>query len=272
MTTTGITTSPTTTSSVDAFVRQLGFTPSGVGEYHRGEMTLEIEANWATFAIPQPVGANVDPLSGERLAGLWKYSTSHREVKRRFDLPLNAIATQDLWSVEGSELLGEALEWPIATADGAPGEWTPPTEAEISVPDSDLIVRRGRFIRHGRLIRADDGLRIRMPLLDDLSDGLSESRRRWLWATLIDAQNRWRLARIIARDEPQRNVYAEIDLTGAPHELIHSMMRIGADVLRDLIAWLIDSVDLLSDETEPLAAPDICPVHEHLHQTERKRT
>jgi len=219
--------------------------------------------------MPQPLSAELNPLSGDRLTGLWKYSTAPREGKRRFDLPLSEITSQGPWSAEGNALLGEALAWPLATAGGTTGEWSPPSEAEIPLSDSDMIVQCGRFIRHGRLLRGDHDLRIRMPIIDGLADNLDKARRQWLRALLLDAQNRWRMVRILC-DEPHCSVEAEIDLTGAPHGAIPGMMRIGTDVLRGLVSWLIDSVDLLADNTVPLAAPQICPVRKHLPMTERK--
>lgn len=268
--TTGITTPPSISSGLDACIRDLGFSQSGAGEYRLDEMTLAIEPAWASFEIPQPAGADADPLSAKDLTGLWKYFTAHREIKRRFDLPLSAIGSQEPWSVEGNAMLGEALAWPIATAGGAvDGEWTPPPESEISLSDSDLIVQCGRFVRHGRLLWGDRDLRIRMPIIDALSDDLGESRRKWIRATLLDAQNRWRMVRILCGG-PHRGIEAEIDLRGAPHCLIHNMMRVGTNVLQNLVSWLIDSVDRLADQAAPLEAPDICPVREHLHLTERK--
>ncbi len=268
-TTSRSTTAQAAAGGVDACVRALGFSPRGVGEYILDEMTLGIEAAWATFEMPQPLSAELNPLSGARLTGLWKYSTAPREVKRRFDLPLSEIVSQGPWSPEGNALLGEAMAWPLATAGGTTGEWTPPPEAEIPLSDSELIVQCGRFIRHGRLLRGDRDLRIRVPIIDGPAYGLGKARRQWLRALLFDAQNRWRMVRILC-DEPHCSVEAEIDLTGAPHGAIGSMMRIGTDVLRGLVSWLIDSVDLLADNAVPLAAPDICPVRKHLPLTERK--
>jgi len=256
---TNTTTTPTAmeNSGIQACIRDLGFSPSGVGQYRRGGMVLGIEANWATFEMPQPSKVDVDPLSGEPLAGLWKYCTAGPEIKRRFDLPLSLLgAVQEPWSDQASKPLAEMLAWPIATAGGAPGKWEAPGETQIPLTDNDLIVRRGRFVRHGKLVRGDHDLRVLMPVIDRLPDDLPAPRQQWIRATLLDAQNRWRMIRILGGG-PQQAIEAEVDLTGAPHDLIPDLARLSLDVLSGVVSWLIESVDLLADATVPLAAPEL---------------
>jgi len=193
--------------------------------------------------------ASADPLRGWLgRAGLWKCTTEGNESRCRFDLPPEAVLPEDDGYDEAAPAAWEAaLAWAMATADGrTPEGWHAPLLEDLGQPTTEIIVQHDRFVRHGRLVRSDHALTLRVPILGRPRTDLPESRKEYLDELLIDAQNRWRMVRV-GLDSPDASVEAEVNLSGAPHAVMETLVRTAKDALCWFVIWLVGSVDLLAD-------------------------
>jgi hypothetical protein len=113
-----------------------------------------------------------------------------------------------------------------------------------------LSIQRGPFAVQGSLTCERDRWQLAFPLVHELSHELSENRRAWLRAALVDAHNRWRLARLVHREDRGRvRITAEVDLSGAPEQAAEELFKVSLAALRWVVSSLICPVSLLADPT-----------------------
>ncbi len=228
-------------------LRSLGFTPSLHGDgYRRRGTSFEMSGTWGQLESTFHNGAQLgDP-------GLWREQGKRGGRPRRvFELP-PWLMGKGPWlvpDVEPEVLRCDVLRWALTTADGSRvAGWTPPAVEEVKtwLPEQGLTVQAGALARQGKLIHEPD----RLALAFDLAPAapqLDADRRHWLHEVLIDAQRRWRLARVGLTDSG--TVRAEVDLTGAPHAALGPLFRMALEALRWVVGWLLESVHFLVQGT-----------------------
>ncbi len=206
--------------------------------------------------------------SGDVLAqvgrpGLWKLGAPTRDglPLQVFEVPLvgplgqrRATDVEQVVSWARTCLAaGRSKISPPAPGDRLPSEWSPPSREELEalVPAARRTLGVGPFSTRGVLVRAPHRLALRFDLFGaarpDLST-LSAPRRAWLEAVLAQACT-WRLVRV-GRLPPGGDaspLVAEVDLTGAPHALIETLLPFALDALCCVCSWLLLSVRFLCD-------------------------
>jgi hypothetical protein len=156
------------------------------------------------------------------------------------------------------------LRWALETADGrVPADWCAVggpdrDEIEAVIPSGGLTVRSGSLVRQGELICDSSRVALSVPIVTGLPNDLPASRCACLRSLLIDAQRRWRVARVGISDAAPAEVRAEVDLTGAPHLLLPGLVQIGVDALRCLVEWLLKPAVFISDPGKVCDALDVC--------------
>ena len=104
---------------------------------------------------------------------------------------------------------------------------------------------------------AEGRLAFDFPIVPKIPPDLSAARKEWLRELLTDGQDRWRLVRIgLAGDS---EVHAEVDLTGAPHEALEELVRVGVDALRLVVSSLVEPADFLVNGADDCRAVEIRP-------------
>jgi len=178
---------------------------------------------------------------GEAACGLWKNVNGHELC----DLPPCVI---------GEGPLEAALDWALASLDGSlPADWKAPTAAELAswVSPAALVVRSGTFLARGAVERSAERLALVFELGAPPAAGVvdqppSAARRRWIEATLADAQERWRL--VCFRLAPNASsARAEIDLSGVPPQISEQLVRASLSALAWVVAWMLPTLSFLFD-------------------------
>lgn len=239
-----------------ASLEALGFRRSrNRSSYRRNGLSIAPQHGWLTVRAKAEKGA--DPLWGQSgKPGLWKTvaKKDRKGHRREFDLPLGVLAGPPIWTGDDQpprSPLEACLEWVTATAGGGlPDGWECPPREQIEswIPHQGLTLRSGPFVRQGSLVYAPNRLALWFPIVNELSDEISEARRSWLREVLCDGQNRWRMVRVGFSGAARRPaVGAEVDLSGAPVPVLEDLFRAGLDALRWVVSWLIWSVGLLAD-------------------------
>lgn len=234
----------------------LGFRRSrNRSSYRRNGLSIAPRDGWLTARAKAEKGG--DPLWGQLgKPGLWKMvaKEARKGFRREFHLPLGVLAGPPIRTDDAQaqrSRLEACLEWITATAGGElPDGWECPPREEIEswIPHQGLTLRSGPFVRQGSLILAPDRLAISFPIVNELSDEISEIRRNWLREVLSDGQNRWRMVRVgFSGTAGRPAVGAEVDLSGAPGPVLEDLFRAGLDALRWVVSWLIWPVGLLAD-------------------------
>jgi len=236
---------------------ELGFVREG-GAYRLDRIRLTADGHWLTLETEGAGGSN-DPLDCSGLVGLWKPAGEGDGLRRRFELPFSAIGGgRPGPSGETGSDLAEAVQWALATVDGdVPSGWAPPSPRQPHLIDGDLVItaEQGRLVRRGRASLGPDKLVLRVPIVARAAADLDEARRAWLRELLVDAQGRWRMVRI----HMSEGVTAEIDLTGAPHQLVETLVEAGRAILRGVGQWLVGPADLIADDSIVSKALQIRP-------------
>ena len=224
-------------------VEELGFRPTARGTWEREGVRLELERRW--WILRAPAGGPARPALGD--PGLW------REIRgeRVFECP----------APEDTEQITRIVGWALATERGAtdPG-WRAPPRAEIEgrIAPRDLLVSAGSRTSQGRILRGESRLALSFVLAASIPAGLGGARRRWLEACLLDA-GLWRMARA-GVDPEDGAVRAEIDLSGAPAELLEPLLAGSLGALRFLVGWILPAVDLVLDSGVAFRALDLPPM------------
>jgi hypothetical protein len=253
----------------EAFLTAEGFRRvRGRNEYRSGQFTLRFEKRWATLSTrSRPVGQ--DPLV-EALGrpGLWKPIVSSDGVTWNFDVRVAEEHGLDGNVLDADEEvrspLVAMLGWALETADGRVPANRFATgvpdrdEMELAIPGGGLTIRSGSLVRQGELICDASRVALTVLILTGWASDLSAPRCEWLRSLLIDAQRRWRVARVGISDGTPAEVRAEVDLTGAPHFLLPGLVPIGVGALRCLVEWLLTPAVFVSDPGNACEVFDVC--------------
>ncbi len=248
----------------------------GCRGYTLDGLTFRLDDSWPILETG-PQKTSTDPLL--ELAsrpGFWKCVTKNGRVCARFDLPPSVICPPETGLEDprgdGASPFLSMLKWALGTADGSvPTGWLAP-ECEDPmgmIPRNGLTVQIGVHARQGRPVMEPALFALQVPILSDLPEDLAERRKNWLRWILIEAQNRWRLVRIVFTGHGSvPRVYAEANLTGVPHSLLPELIPVALTALRSAVEWVIEpAVFLVSGpddcralETDPLRPDaDRCP-------------
>jgi hypothetical protein len=182
--------------------------------------------------------------------GLWRaVRASSGRLVASFDCPSVAIlrSLSDTVPEELARLDADLVDWMITTSAGAEPQalYGPPRDEVTSwIDESRLSVRAGDALTRGRIDCEGDRLRIRFPDIVCLDPELSPARLDWLRELCLDAQSRWQLVRFGLRGE---RVCAEVDLCGAPIELLPPLTVWAVEALRVAIEWALPGCALLAD-------------------------
>jgi hypothetical protein len=155
---------------------------------------------------------------------------------RRFEVPSDGHGDEDALAA-----------WARSTGRGrVPARWHAPDKEEVErwVPRSALSARAGSHAAQGVLVHEPRRIALRFPLVARVPDDLPAVREEWLRALIADALRRWRMVRIEVADSA---VQAEVDLTGAPHESIESLLLVARDALVLVVEWLLAPLALILD-------------------------
>lgn len=172
--------------------------------------------------------------------GLWKNSS--RSPRAVFVLP--------------SELLRGAVDreqietWVEATRQGGcPEQWTAPPEDEIAA----LLTQEALTLRHETILRRIEVLRdgefsLRLPLAE-IDPELPAARRNWIEAVLREAAASWPLVRF-GLSADGSSAIAEVNLTGAPPDILTALVRPALDSFRWIVAGLVETLEFLASREE----------------------
>src|SRR5262249_41487526 len=112
-------------------------------------------------------------------------------------------------------------------------------------------------VRQGELVHTPQRLALRFPIVTAFAPTLPLPRQERLRETLAEAGNLWSLVRLgISWDTNPAAVRAEIDLTGAPSCALEPLISAGLAALRNAVAGLVGTVEILTDATVASAALD----------------
>jgi len=210
-------------------------------------MVLKPAPRWCTLETAR---SQADPASsslGE--PGLWRNSAA-ADGLREFHLPFAALGPGGL-DEDGTETLRLCVEWAMATARGTlPAGWTcPPRECvEKWIPDGGLTIESGPLVRQGELVSEPGRLAFRFAIVPWVAAGLPAVRSRWLDRLIASAHKHWRMVRVGWRGTAERRaIEAEVDLSGAPHEVLEQLTPVAIDALHWVAQWLLLPAQILSD-------------------------
>jgi hypothetical protein len=155
----------------------------------------------------------------------------------------------------------------IQTGQGAsaPGQadWCPPSAQRLDalLPPGSLTVQTGGIVLQGSVHREAERLALKIPLCSSIPEPISSSRRHWFRELLLDGQNSWRMVRLCwdEKDDSGRSVpWVEVDLTGAPTQLLEPLIPAALAAIRWVVAWMAHSADFLADGTRHCRLLEVC--------------
>jgi len=222
-----------------------------------GKVRFGLDNGWGRFEI-------VRSKRGDALAkqpgrpGLWKLHGIDGRSKGRdvFELPPAVLRRA------GSEknCIQALARWALATASGKFDKtWTPPPRDQIErgLPEMALTLQIGSIALQGRVTHDTGRLAFGFPIVQGIPGDLPAARMAWLRELLTDAQDRWRLVRVGLTAEGE--AVAEVDLSGAPHDAIESLVPIGVDALRLVVSSLAEPAEFLVHGAEGCRALEFPP-------------
>lgn len=204
--------------------------------YRRGPFRFETDGRWVVLRRPVGRGSRDASLLGR--PGLWRQDPRGYLV---FDLPPE-VRGQPVQDADEPPELARLVQWALDTAEGElPSGWKAPAES-IELDPEILTVRSGSLPCQGSLVQDASRLALRFTL-GELARELPEQRLSWLSHLLLDAR-KWRLVRLGIEGS---FVGAEVDLSGAPLDLIEPLLRVSLEALRSSVEWLLMPVTVLAD-------------------------
>ncbi len=196
------------------------------------------EGGWTSLILPAGAGEGVGALG---TPGLWRRSGREGDPLVVFDLP----------PLVGESQRGAWIDWAVATAAGRlPEGWTSPDRAtltECGLRPERLVARSDASTSLGELSVEEHRLALGFSL-GTIPDDLPRTRRAWLAALVEDARSHWRLVRL---ESDRRRVRAELDLSGAPHAALPSLLPYALDALRQVVEWCLPPLRLVLDSSIP---------------------
>ena len=232
---------------------------------------FRLRSGWGTFESNGRRRPR-DPLRGQLgLPGLWKLTGNgrHAAAHRLFELPPSITPRSDSEPARFDELFG----WAQATSDGGyDREWSPPPREEIErwLPEGALTLQVGSIALQGALIHGDHRLAFDFPIVPRIPEDLPPTRAAWLEELLADGQNRWRMVRIGIDGDSA--AHAQVDLSGAPHETLAPLVRIGVDALRHVVSSLVEPADFLVNGADGCRAVEVPPTKPKQKPKPKRRT
>ena len=188
--------------------------------------------------------------------GLWKWVK--KSPDRVFEIPAWVISVdgEDDIDESGPASFDAVLRWALESLTGRPSTLSNASQRsmiESWFSRSALTVQGKGFVRQGELHIDEHRTTLRFPIVTELPGDFPAWRWRVLEQLVGEAQRHWAMARIGTTFEAGRtSLIAEVDFTGAPPcQLLFSA---GLDVLRHVIAWLVETVEVLTDPSLELAS------------------
>lgn len=219
---------------------------------------FDLQMDWGRFEAPNSKRGNVLANQLGR-PGLWKLRSGERGKAARgvFDLP-PAVLPREGADAERFQALAR---WAQSTSRGKPDKsWTPPPSEEIErlLPEMALTLQVGAIALQGTMTHDTRRLAFGFPIVQRIPRELPAARMAWLRELLTDGQDRWRLVRIGLTGDEAR---AEVDLSGAPHDAIESLVAIGVDALRLVVSSLAEPAEFLVHGAEGCRALEFPPTN-----------
>ena len=206
------------------------------------------EHGWLELRAPCDA-AHVQPSGLQPLGqpGLWRVVEDPARGRARvFEWPWRGAAIRSADEAERTPL-SLMQDWAMVTFEGRLARsWQPPARAGLDawLPSPRLVVRAGAVAAQGALLAADGVLRLSLPLATRPFGSLPPARRAWAAACLRDTQCRLRLVRLGVRADDD-TLAAEVDLSGAPAELVAGLLPVAAAALRAAGESLLPTLSLL---------------------------
>ena len=223
-----------------------------------GKVRFDLQMDWGRFAAP---GAKRGDVLADQLGrpGLWKLRSGERGKARGvFDLPPAVLPREDA----DAERFRALARWAQSTSRGKPDKsWTPPPSEEIErlLPEMALTLQVGAIALQGTMTHDGSRLAFGFPIVSRIPGELPAARMAWLRELLTDGQDRWRLVRIGLTGVGEAR--AEVDLSGAPHDAIESLVAIGVDALRLVVSSLAEPAEFLVHGAEGCRALEFPPTN-----------
>lgn len=233
---------------------------SGDGTTRRGagNVSFGLDNGWGRFETRRSTHGDVLSNQLGRPA-LWKLRSGDDGSGTRsvFEIPPTVLPGPG----SAAERYEALARWALSTANGKPdGSWEPPARDEIErrLPELALTLQVGSIAVQGTMTHEPGRLAFGFPIVERIPDDLPAPRMAWLRALLIDGQDCWRLVRIgLTADGAAR---AEVDLSGAPNDVIETLVPIGLDSLRLVVSSLVEPAEFLVHRTESDAALKSSPL------------
>ena len=226
--------------------------------YRREDLTFAVSGRWLVLSEPANGLAEPSLFRGMGQPGLWKWVQNGAPLHRVFEIPAWAVSDQfedDRLDESGPAPIAKLLEWALETRCGrVPTGWLLPDLGLVKswIPSGALTMQAKGYVRQGELIQRPDCWALRVPVLPRLAEDLPARRRRALEELVGEAQRHWAMVRIGASaDTCSTTLVAEVDFTGAPHS--EFLFSAGLDVLRHVVAWLVETADVLADASVAIA-------------------
>ena len=187
---------------------------------------------------------------------------------RLFELPLLVVVeaeeTQEICLNQGISLFQTLLVWAMGTLDNSRARCRNSKsfeEVKAFFPNRTFTIQCGAHARQGELICDFDRLAFRFPIISNIPDDLSETRRYWLRRVLTEAQNRWRMVRLsLVRELTGSSVHAEVDLTITPTEAFPGLAATAMAALHGVVEWVVPSVVFLANGQNECRALEVTEV------------
>lgn len=217
-----------------------GFTWVG-GGFERDDLTAKLTSGWIRLVAPRQCYASQRIALATTQPGLWK---QHGRNYRIADLPWGAFGEENQEGLPST--LGAVLDWVLASSAGTQNpEWLPPA--------SDLLAQwlpsAARNLRFNTLLTSIDlscspTLTLSCTLTNAPLGGQRTAYRDAIHAVILDWQSACRMVRV--RQTEQEHLMAEIDLTGAPLDVIEPLLLASIECMRSALQLLLPVLDVLS--------------------------
>lgn len=221
------------------------------------KVRFDLQMGWGRLEAPSSKRGDVlaDQLGRP---GLWKLQSGERGKARGvFDLPPAVLPRAG-----AADCFQALARWALSTSRSKPDEsWTPPPREEIErrLPEMALTLQVGSIALQGTMTHDTSRLAFGFPIVQRIPDELPAARMAWLRELLTDGQDRWRLVRIGLTGDGEAR--AEVDLSGAPHDAIESLVEIGIDALRLVVSSLVEPAEFLVHGAEGCRALEFPPTN-----------
>lgn len=164
-------------------------------------------------------------------------------------LSINDDEGDDGLAAPGESAVAQLVRWAEATCGGkTPVGWSAPATDELKrlAPPEAMAVTIAGVACTIELHREPGRLALRCPIVPAIPADLPLPRWQWLRLLVTQTQQTWRFVRV-GIDESSLRLLAEVDLTGAPHELIPMLYPVTVDALRCVIGLVAKPAAVICD-------------------------